>query len=356
MRGLVIVPRKVTINMVAERAGVSRGTVDRVLNQRPHVKPELYERIVRAMKELGYVPPKEEQAIALGLPSAQIRPCKIGVLLSNENGYIKSEFLRGIADASHLLQDYMVDVLVEECETAMQDECVERIEDLVSRGAQGISLFTMNSERIVAKINELHGRNIPVVTFNSDIPDSERLCFVGQPVVRSGRIAGELMSKCIGTEDTLLITLGNPEFHAHRLRLQGFCERIYERGFSGGNLKIIETYNDYSLTNQKIRQALTDDPTIKGIYMANQSVTGCVQAVRDVGMTGKVSIICHDLTDATKRLLRMGEIDFAITQDLYQQGYRPLILLREYLQKNIKPDCDRYYSSISVMCSENLDC
>ena len=138
-------PRKVTINMVAERAGVSRGTVDRVLNQRPHVKPELYERIVRAMKELGYVPPKEEQAIALGLPSAQIRPCKIGVLLSNENGYIKSEFLRGIADASHLLQDYMVDVLVEECETAMQDECVERIEDLVSRGAQGISLFTIGS-------------------------------------------------------------------------------------------------------------------------------------------------------------------------------------------------------------------
>ena len=50
MRGVVIVPRKVTINMVAERAGVSRGTVDRVLNQRPHVKPELYERIVRAMK------------------------------------------------------------------------------------------------------------------------------------------------------------------------------------------------------------------------------------------------------------------------------------------------------------------
>ena len=137
MRGLVIVPRKVTINMVAERAGVSRGTVDRVLNQRPHVKPELYERIVRAMKELGYVPPKEEQAIALGLPSAQIRPCKIGVLLSNENGYIKSEFLRGIADASHLLQDYMVDVLVEECETAMQDECVERIEDLVSARRAG---------------------------------------------------------------------------------------------------------------------------------------------------------------------------------------------------------------------------
>ena len=60
-------PRKVTINMVAKQAGVSRGTVDRVLNQRPHVKPELHERIVKAMKELGYVPPREDQAKALGL-------------------------------------------------------------------------------------------------------------------------------------------------------------------------------------------------------------------------------------------------------------------------------------------------
>ena len=253
----------VTISDIARRPGVSEATVSLALNNSNMVKAETRDKVRLTAKELGYVPPKEEQAIALGLPSVQVRPCKLGVLLSNENGYIKSEFLRGITDASHLLQDSNVDVLVEECETAMQDECVERIEDLVSRGAQGISLFTMNSERIVAKINELHGRNIPVVTFNSDIPDSERLCFVGQPVVRSGRIAGELMSKCSGTEDTLLITLGNPEFHAHRLRLQGFCERIYERGFSGSGLRIIETYNDYALTYQKIREALTEDQQLR---------------------------------------------------------------------------------------------
>ncbi len=38
--------------MVAERAGVSRGTVDRVLNGRPHVKPDVYERVVLAMRRL----------------------------------------------------------------------------------------------------------------------------------------------------------------------------------------------------------------------------------------------------------------------------------------------------------------
>lgn len=73
-------PRKVTLNMVASRAGVSRGTVDRVLNARPHVKPEAHERVVRAMRELGYVPPREDQAQALGLAASDLEPYALGVL------------------------------------------------------------------------------------------------------------------------------------------------------------------------------------------------------------------------------------------------------------------------------------
>ena len=46
--------RKVTIQMIAERAGVSRGTVDRVLHDRPSVTPEIRERVQRLAKQLGY--------------------------------------------------------------------------------------------------------------------------------------------------------------------------------------------------------------------------------------------------------------------------------------------------------------
>lgn len=37
--------KKVMISMAAERAGVSRGTINRVLNRRPHVKPDAYESV-----------------------------------------------------------------------------------------------------------------------------------------------------------------------------------------------------------------------------------------------------------------------------------------------------------------------
>lgn len=345
--------RKATINMVAERAGVSRGTVDRVLNQRPHVKPDIYERVLRAMKELHYIPPREGQAKALGLLSPEeVLPCCLGVLLPNWAGYFRSEVMRGIRDAQDILRDTGAEIWVEECESDLPDESIERLDNLLKKGVQGIAVCAKDHISIVEKIDEIQGKGIPVVTFNSDLSRCGRLCFVGQDLVRGGRVAGELMSKYLKKEDTLLIAIGNPEFNAHRLRLQGFCERIYEKGFTGGNLQMIETYNDYALTYQKVWETLERLPEIKGIYMANHSVTGCVEAVRDAGREQQIHIISHDLTDSTKRLLKSGEIDFAIAQNIYHQGYRPLIILRDYLQYGIVPSGEQ--APIEIVCSENM--
>ena len=115
---------------------------------------------------------------------------------------------------------------------------------------------------------------------------------------------------------------------------------------------MIETYNDYALTYQKIWERLERIPEIKGIYMANHSVTGCVEAVRDAGREQQIHIISHDLTDSTKRLLKTGEIDFAIAQNIYHQGYRPLIILRDYLQYEIVPSGEQ--APIEIVCSENM--
>ena len=97
--------KRITINTIAERAGVSRGTVDRVLNGRPHVKPEIAERVLRTMRELGYAPPRAEQADALGLSrsAAELPPCRLGVLLTSESGYLRQELLRGVQDVKIIM-------------------------------------------------------------------------------------------------------------------------------------------------------------------------------------------------------------------------------------------------------------
>lgn len=339
------------------RAGVSRGTVDRVLNQRPHVKPDVYEKVIRAMKELEYMPPTEQQAKALGLALPVLEHCRIGILLPGERGYFRREILRGIEEAQEYLHAYSVEVLYDECETDLPVETIEHIDNLLSKGVMGLAICARDHNSIAAKINSLQAQGIPVVTYNSDIADCERLFFIGQDPFRSGRVAGELMSKYLSTADQktadhLLVAIGNWEFNAHRLRLQGFCKRLYEKGVHAGAMRIIETYNDYSLTYQKVLEVLRADPALRAVYMANHSVTGCADAIRDAGRQGQIRVISHDLTNETRRLLQEGEIDFTITQDLSQQSYRALIILQEYLQKNITPQ--RKEHAIDIVCAENL--
>ncbi len=148
--------------------------------------------------------------------------------------------------------------------------------------------------------------------------------------------------------------IGSHEFEGHRTRLNGFTERFRELNFSDSQLDVIESYNDYQITYRKVLEYLREHPELQAVYMANRSVSGCTEAVKAAGKKGDIRIICHDLAQSTKLLLEDGSIDFTITQNIYRQGYLPLIFLREYLQKNKLPSKDESRPQISIICSQNL--
>lgn len=344
--------KKVTINKVAERAGVSRGTVDRVLNQRPHVKEDAYKKVVTAMKELNYMPANKEQAEAFGLkmPGAEVE--RIGIILPNWQGYFRKEILKGIERAKKFLEAQMVEVLVEECETEIPDEYVEKMETLLEKKVAGIAICAKDHPIIIEKVEQLFDEGIPVVTYNCDLSTEKRLCFIGQDLFRSGRVAGELMSKYLRREDHVLIAVGNSEFSGHRLRINGFRKRLEEDGFVRNHQEIIETYNDYTVTYQKVKEVLERNPKIRGIYMANHSVAGCVEAIQATERQGEIFVVSHDLTGETKRFLERKEIAFTIGQDIQRQSYKSLSTLWKYIFQNKKPVEEDF--PMEVICAENL--
>lgn len=77
--------KRPTIQTVAERAGVSRGTVDRVLNNRSYVRADVRERVLDAIRETGYLSPREAHRQTADRPQ-HYSPVKLGVLLPNWAG------------------------------------------------------------------------------------------------------------------------------------------------------------------------------------------------------------------------------------------------------------------------------
>ena len=345
--------KRPTIQMVADQAGVSRGTVDRVINNRAHVSPDVHARVLDALKKTGYLPAQQFHQRNLQLKTGSL-PVKLGVVLPNWTGHFRSEILRGIETARAEFEDLQVEIFTEECRTDVPQEVLELIDSLLAKGVQGLSICAPSLPSIIARVNELQNENIPVITFNSDLPHSGRLAFVGQDYHQSGRIAAELLSKCIPPSGNILTAVGNLEFDGHKKRLGGFLERMKELEFDDSQICVIETFNDYQITYRKILEHLQQIPETHAIYMANRSVAGCTEAVKTMDKKGRIRIICHDVTESTRLLLKDGSIDFTITQDIFRQGYLPLVFLRERLQKGKKPGSG-VHSAISIICSQNME-
>ncbi len=345
--------KRPTIQMVADHAGVSRGTVDRVINNRSYVKDTVRTRVLEAIQAVGYLPPRTLHHLTLS--DSDYMPLRLGVLLPNWTGHFKSEITRGIEAARAELQEFGIQVAVRECRTEVPAETLELLDELLQEEVKGIAICAVNDFLIEQKIDWLADQGIPVITFNSDLPNSRRLGFIGQDYDKSGRIAGELMSKCVSPHALILAMAGNLEFYGHRKRLEGFCTRMRELGFQNEQLIVAETYNDYMMTYRRVQDTLTRNPHLDAVYMANRSVVGCAEAIKALGKTGLIRVIAHDVSETTKRLLRQGNIDFTISQDLFGQGYHPLILLRDLLQKGKPVSPEQTSSPISIICSENLD-
>mgnify|MGYP000694370500 CR=1 FL=1 len=88
-------------------------------------------------------------------------------------------------------------ILIRRCETDIPAEALKLLDKLTEAGAAGLAVCAANDPSITARISALADEGIPCVTFNSDLPDSRRLCFVGQDIYKAGRVAGGLMSRCI---------------------------------------------------------------------------------------------------------------------------------------------------------------
>ena len=111
--------KRPTIQMVADLAGVSRGTVDRVLNERSYVSAQVRERVLSAIRETGYISPQEAHR---GQLRQAFAPLTLGVLLPNWENQFRTEVDRGIALAQAELEDSAVRVLVRRCRTDLPQE------------------------------------------------------------------------------------------------------------------------------------------------------------------------------------------------------------------------------------------
>ena len=181
---------KVTIKKIAEIAGVHPATVDKVLHNRPGVSDEVRERVQKLIDELGYKPNPAGRVL-----QQQGKEFIIAAILVKVDAlpYIREGIEKGIREQTGL------DIKIHWYLTSYSDagQQAQYIDKALEEKADGIIISPINSNRVRAAINRAADAGIPVITTNSDIEDTRRLCYVGQDGLRASRVAGRTMGNLL---------------------------------------------------------------------------------------------------------------------------------------------------------------
>lgn len=203
---------------VAARAGVSRQTVSRVLNDHPDVAPETLERVRAAMADLGYR--MNNAARALGTR----RTRTLGVLASDALQYGPSRSIAAL-EASARGAGYWVSAAFAEAGDA--DAVVSAVDHLVAQGVEGIVVVAPHA-RTLAVLDELR-IGVPVVTLHSAGRGARGLS-VDQAA--GARLA---VAALAAAGHTLIAHLaGPPDWLEAESRAEGFAAELAARGLPAG--------------------------------------------------------------------------------------------------------------------------
>lgn len=336
-----------TIKEIASLAGVSRGTVDRVLNHRGAVNPQTEQKILEIVQALDYKPNKAGIVLA-----AQKKNLKLGVVLLGLSNPFYDDVLAGVRSKADELEGYNCIVVVKQTEYSLQQQ-LDAIEELLREGINGLAISPYNDISVRNKINELYEQGIPVVTLNTDIENSKRIAYVGSNYYRSGEAAAGLMHLMTKGDIYVGIVSGSQNVLCHTERIAGFKNVLQ----SYHNIKIVDTVtnNDDDVESYELTSdLLSQHPEINALYFSAGGVYGGCRAVMSMERDADMTIITNDIVDTTRDYMEKGLIAATICQQPFLQGFNPLSILFTYLTTGELPLTENNYVDVDIRIKENL--
>jgi ribose transport system substrate-binding protein len=254
------------------------------------------------------------------------------------------------------------------------DEQTQDIKQVLNSGVDGIAVSPNDADAQRDILSQAAGK-VPLVTFDTDAPDSGRKRFVGIDNYAAGRVCGSEMIDAMPQGGAILISVGSVTMQHGRDRRQGVIDELMQRGFDrsrtpdaidaklqGPKFTIVYTATDGGVPDKAvdaIAAGLRAHPEVKGIIgLFSYSAPAALAAMKEVGRTDPIAIVGFDASDETQAALEAGTIHSSILQDSYRCGYETMEVLANEA-RGVPPGpaelTPMLYVGIDVLTTKNLD-
>lgn len=297
--------QKPTLQQVADASGMSIATVDRVLNHRGGVNPEKERIVMEWARRLK---------LDRNLDRRPTRILRVAVVTQHPTNPFFESVRKGVMRANQLFSVHNMQLSLHYFDLSTPERTGTLIRKL--SGQADALLICVNEHDAVKEAINFAAEKIPVVSFVSDAPTSDRQLYVGPDNYSAGRVSGDLMGRFLGAEGgEILIVAGSYQLVDHHSRRNGFHEILLERYPTCKVVQELETQEKVASLAGEIAMLLGERPNIRGIYSVSAGNQAIAKALAMQGYEHKITFIAHELTPERKELLRSGIIDVIIDQD-----------------------------------------
>jgi LacI family transcriptional regulator len=336
---------KTTIIDIAQCAGLSTATVDRVLNRRPGASAASRQRVYEAARKLNYLPTFD----SVTLPS---KPAHLAFIIPIG----KNSFLAGLA--KHI-EDYASRIpLVASCtvhrlNSYSPEETMAAIEK-ISLNARGLGIIALDHPKTRDALRSLTEAGVRLVTIASDIPAAPRAAYIGIDNRIAGRTAAWIMGRMIGERHgTIAVFMGSRSYRGHEEREAGFRSVVVEDFQDLSISSVVEVAEDSRKSYTETLGVLRREKDLLGLYCIGAGGQGIVQGLREVVLRRKPVFICHDLTADTRSYLLEGVADAVIDQNARLMAEQSVIQLLGSMV-SVAPFLSRALIEPRVILRENI--
>lgn len=337
-----------TVNDIAREAGVSLATVDRVLNARPGVRDKTVKAVNDAIARLGYV----RDLTAANL--ARSRSYRMAVLLPDTESQFVQSLAAALHEAGQVAATSRTELRLIRFPAEDPHALAALLGTLPGRDYAGVALMAPETPVVRDAVRQLLARGLPVVALASELPNTGCDHFIGIDNRAAGRTAGVLMGRFLGGGPGQVVVLGQSLLARDMIeRRRGFDEAM-QRDFPGLEvLQSLETHGSPATLRQVMREMLANAPDVRGIYAMGGGNRTLTQVLDEMGLSGKLTVICHELTTHVRRALESGTVTAVITQNLGHLARSTLRVLRAKAD-NQPLDEGQEQIRIEIVLRENL--
>ena len=204
-----------------------------------------------------------------------------------------------------------------------RNEQIQIVETMIDRGVDALILTPLDDRALIAPVAEAKARGIPTVIFNTALKGDDFVAYISTDNWKGGVLAAERVGELTGGKGKLILIRIIEGVEGNRQREEGFLQTIRSK-FPG--ISILSDNQYAGITTETAYQTtenlLARFHDVEAIFTPNESTTfGCLRALQDHGLAGKVIHIGFDSSKKLIEALEKRELQGLVLQDPVRMGY-----------------------------------